>query len=550
MPTDSRGRRKTSTPVHPYIHRFGGHGTYPIAKNGVHPYFKLCKAGVVPRDGEAGVSWSIGALCAAYNWPTSLEGGGIIGIFEPGGGWLQSDIDQYFSAANLSPPNITDISVDGTQNSKGQPQSDADPEVTLDIQIAAAAYAFATGQAATIRVYWSQDVTAAIRSATSDGCDVCSISWGADEAVWGAAAGAALEQAAADATAAGMIVFAASGDNDSSDGGPAPANVDLPSSAPHVVGCGGTKKTQIEETVWNDDPGETDGEGTGGGFSTLFTPMPLWQAGAPHGPGRMVPDVAANADPNTGHEIILRGAQEVVGGTSTVAPLYAGLFAAFGEKLGFITPILYLNPTCFNDITNGDNGAFRAMVGPDPCTGLGSPMAIRLAGLFADPAATLARQLAEANAKITQLEAVIESLRAKDYGDQLTGLVRQPRIITAGEAPPPVTCSGYVSARATTRSRSAIKAIILGYAAPGRDPASISDAVLLVGSGGLLSSGPVGAAIWALAQSCMTDRTLSSDGLVLGCDIITQGTTVGRFVDYIQCCYVMLESPSEDPRNA
>ena len=137
-----------------------------------------------------------------------------------------------------------------------------------------------------------------------------------------------------------MVVFAASGDNDSSDGGPGRANVDLPASAPHVIGCGGTRATkkkiatppQIgEEDVWNNDPGKTTGEGTGGGYSTLF-PMPSWQAGAPHGPGRMVPDVAADADPDTGYEIILYEKPIVVGGTSAVAPLYAGLFASFGTN--------------------------------------------------------------------------------------------------------------------------------------------------------------------------------------------------------------------------
>ena len=88
----------------------------------------------------------------------------------------------------------------------------------------------------------------------------------------------------------------------------------------------------------------------------------------------MVPDVAGNADPNTGYEIILYGASTVVGGTSAVAPLYAGLFASFGTKLGFVTPELYLNSACFHDIIHGDNGAFRGRMGADPCTGLGSPL--------------------------------------------------------------------------------------------------------------------------------------------------------------------------------
>jgi subtilase family serine protease len=191
-----------------------------------------------------------------------------------------------------------------------------------------------------------------------------------------------MEQAAAEAVAAGMIVFAAAGDNDSSDGGPSPANVDAPASCPHVVACGGTRKTAASETVWNNEPGQPSGEGTGGGFSTLFQPVPLWQIGAPHGPGRMVPDIAANADPETGYNIVLNGEISATGGTSAVAPLFAGLFAACGTRLGWVLPELWRNPLCFNDITVGDNGAFRARQGPDACTGLGSPIAGRLAALL------------------------------------------------------------------------------------------------------------------------------------------------------------------------
>jgi subtilase family serine protease len=195
-----------------------------------------------------------------------------------------------------------------------------------------------------------------------------------------------LNAAAQRATSAGMVVFAAAGDNDAADGGPTAANVDLPSSCPFIIGCGGTTKTADLETVWNNDPGNPNGNGTGGGFSQIFQPMPPWQAGAPHGPGRMVPDVAGNADPATGCKIVVHGASTAVGGTSAVAPLYAGLFAAFGRKLGFITPQLWQNQTCFNDITEGDNGFYRARIGPDPCTGLGSPIGTRLAAWFKAPA--------------------------------------------------------------------------------------------------------------------------------------------------------------------
>lgn len=356
---------------------------------GCRSYIKILsrmRPGVIRAAGPPAIAWNVPQLCAAYNWPSGAPGGGIIAIVELGGGWVASDIDAYFQSLGQPTPSVTDVSVDGTANTPGQ--SDDDMEVALDIEASGAAYYAATGQAATIRVYWSQDIASAVQKAASDGCDVCTISWGADEANWGTTAAQQMETAAESATAAGMIVFAASGDNDSSDGGTTPANVDVPSSCPHVVGCGGTHKTSTEETVWNDDPGQTNGEGTGGGYSTIF-PVQSFQIGAPpapantqYGTGRMVPDVCANADPETGYNIYVDGAVEVVGGTSAVAPLYAGLFAAFGTKLGFVTPTLWKSQGDFNDITVGGNGFYNAAVGPDPCSGIGSPMGATIAGLF------------------------------------------------------------------------------------------------------------------------------------------------------------------------
>jgi len=330
------------------------------------------------------VPWDVAALCWAYGWPVGLVGGGVIAIIELGGGWVPADLEQFCTNNNIPVPSVTDVSVDGTKNRPGV-DADSDGEVALDIQVAAAAYSVATGKPAIIRIYWASDIAEAVRAAIHDDCDVCSISWGSDEAQWGKAAAEYMEQTAAAAVAAGMVVFAASGDNDSSDGGPNPANVDTPASCPHVVACGGTRKTATQETVWNNAPGRASGEGTGGGFSTVFQPTPVWQIGAPSGPGRMVPDVAANADPETGYNVVIGGQISPTGGTSAVAPLYAGLFAAFGPKLGWVLPALWSNPLCFNDITVGDNGAFRARPGPDACTGLGSPIADRLAALLVRP---------------------------------------------------------------------------------------------------------------------------------------------------------------------
>ena len=201
-----------------------------------------------------------------------------------------------------------------------------------------------------------------------------------------------------------------------------------------MIGCGGTNKPHTgEETVWNNDPRRTTGEGTGGGYSTLF-PMPSWQAGAPHGPGRMVPDVAGNADPNTGYEIILYGAATVVGGTSAVAPLYAGLFASFGTKLGFITPELYLNSACFTDITRGDNGAFRARTGVDPCTGLGSPFGEILEERI-HPAALDASRVRMLLAENAQLRASAAQARQSPCpGCQQTAAYSRPAALVASHA--------------------------------------------------------------------------------------------------------------------
>jgi subtilase family serine protease len=346
-----------------------------------------------PRT-SAAVPWDIAALAKAYDWPTRFAEGGDIAIGELGGGWVQSDIDQFCKMIGMPVPTIVDHSVNGATNN-GDPTDDASGEVALDIEAAAASYWVATGKAPTIHMYWAPNASASIQAATAqaaaDGRDVFSWSWGTDEANTGRAACQSMEATVQDAISRGMVVLAAAGDNDSSDGGYTPANVDSPSSCPHVISCGGTRKvgavfTPKDETVWNNNPGNTDGSGTGGGFSTIFT-MPIWMSGAPHG-GRMVPDVAANADPETGVEIVLNGKVIAIGGTSFVAPFYAGLIAACGKKRGLlrpdgIGPLLWSHHMAFNDITKGNNGLYRAKVGPDACTGLGSPIGSKIAALLA-----------------------------------------------------------------------------------------------------------------------------------------------------------------------
>jgi kumamolisin len=389
-------------PIHPYFHLYSHLHPNFRRHRGLHPDFHRYQTHrrrhhhpaptptptptppVFPPP-PAG-TWQVPALCVRYGVPTNLAGAGTIGIVELGGGWNQSDMDLYFQSVGLPAPTITDVSVDGTTNSPG---SDADVEVALDIQVSGAVFAYATGKAAKINVYWSQSIATAVTKAAADGCAVCSISWGADESdpLWANGQLDAMEAAAAAAVAGGMTVFAASGDNDADDGGGA-TGVDAPASCPHIVGCGGTTLTATSEVVWNNNPGSASGEGTGGGYSAHF-PAQSWQIGippAPAGLGRMVPDVAADADPNTGYLIVINGQQEPVGGTSAVAPLYSGLFAAIeANRLGFITPQFYEDPADFNPITQGGNGVYNAGPVPpraNPCCGMGSPIGSVLAATF------------------------------------------------------------------------------------------------------------------------------------------------------------------------
>jgi kumamolisin len=169
-----------------------------------------------------------------------------------------------------------------------------------------------------------------------------------------------------------------------------------------VLACGGTTlegsgSTITSEVVWNE---QASNEGaTGGGVSNVF-PLPSYQANsnvpapAVSGGGRGVPDVSGDADPETGYQVRVDGQYQVIGGTSAVAPLWAGLIALAnqqnGTSAGFIQPLIYAAKaaSAFNDITSGNNGAFSAGPGWDACTGLGSPIGSKIIPLLATATAT------------------------------------------------------------------------------------------------------------------------------------------------------------------
>jgi kumamolisin len=321
-------------------------------------------------------------VAQAYQFPSNKGKDQTIALIELDGGFRTSDLTTYWKQLGLNTVVTTAIGVDGgTNKPSGDPES-ADGEVALDIEVAGA-----VAPEARLAVYFAPNTDRgfldAINAAIHDTVRkpaVISISWGAPENQWTPQSMNAFNAAFHDAALLGISVCAASGDNGSSDGESDRANhVDFPASSPWVLACGGTRLkangSRIQsETVWNDG----DGGATGGGVSAHFS-KPAYQAAISIN-GRGVPDVAGNADPATGYRVIVDGKASVIGGTSAVAPLWAGLIALLNEQLG--TTVGWLHPRLYgtiaqhkalHDVTSGTNDAYRAQTGWDACTGLGTP---------------------------------------------------------------------------------------------------------------------------------------------------------------------------------
>jgi kumamolisin len=339
-------------------------------------------------DVQSFTALSLGTL---YNFPTGLDGTGqTIAIMEFGGGFLQSDLTSYFQGLGIKMPSIVASPVNGGKNSvsSSSTATDEETEVALDIQVAGA---LAPG--ANQVVYFAPSfnpknlldtLNAAIGAQPQP--VVISMSWGNPESVFTTQFMQQYDSALQHAAQLGIPVTVASGDDGSFDG-TGSLSVDFPASAPHSLGCGGTTlaatgNTITSETVWS---------GSGGGVSQTF-PKPTYQSTVNVPPptgstgGRGVPDVAGDADPNTGYTIRVKGKSPVIGGTSAVAPLWAALIARFGQSMGkpvgFLNTLIYpssVNGPGFHDITSGTNdssqsgGPYSAGPGWDACTGFGSP---------------------------------------------------------------------------------------------------------------------------------------------------------------------------------
>jgi kumamolisin len=362
----------------------------PVAK----PHFRS-------RPAIANVQWHAAAasstsfspidLAKLYDFPPGNGSGQCVGIIELGGGMRSADLQTYFGALGLShSPQITTVSVDHGRNHPTGDPNGPDGEVMLDVEVVGALVPNAR-----IAVYFAPNTDAGFLDAITTAIhdiknrpSVISISWGGPESSWTQQSLDGYDSAFQAAAAMGVTICVASGDNGSDDGvGDGADHVDFPASSPHVLACGGTKLAAsngsiTSESVWNE--GAQGGAG-GGGISSHFQ-LPAYQDGLEvkktSGASaaltmRGVPDVSGDADPYSGYDVRVDGSNTVIGGTSAVAPLWAGLVArinaATGSRVGLINPALYAVPEALHDITQGNNGSFAARSKWDACTGLGSP---------------------------------------------------------------------------------------------------------------------------------------------------------------------------------
>ena len=361
------------------------------------------------RDPVGTVALTPRQVAGLYGFPAGDGKGQVIGLYEMDtsqgrAGYTLSDLQQTMALFKdgSKVPRLVDVDV-GAKN-----VGVSDGETGLDITVAGA-----VAPAATIAVYFAGSKLAGMVNTlqrmfhpgvNDPKPNVVSISygWGEDE-YWKGATGATaqafvqMQQLFEDAALLGITVLVSTGDTGAMISDVTQAQAAYPATDPWVLACGGTSVGNIrgasfDEFVWNDfDPDGNHGA-TGGGVSVAF-PVPSYQK-VVHVPlrvktgtsGRGIPDISGNASENSGYPQVINGNEGPVGGTSAVAPLYAGLLARInanlGSSSGYLNPLLYTKPPgVFNDITAAQgptNNNFERVIGYsvtpgwDACTGLGS----------------------------------------------------------------------------------------------------------------------------------------------------------------------------------
>jgi kumamolisin len=438
------------------------------------------------RTGGRNITWTdddppnistltVPQVVTTYDFPNNSATGQMIGIVSMEGGYDPAEVTSYFHGLGRSAPTIIPRSVNGGAN-RGN-----DFETLQDICICATV---AVG--ATIVVYFVAVTSPTplgeyeawvnllnrllVPEAGETAPPVMTSSYFLTTTDDGTEVSApnlnAISNMFQELATRGITFFISAGDKGSDDGaGNGKVNVQYPGSDPWVTSCGGTAlgtdtNGALDETVWNDSWTVTQGGitdtlcgATGGGVSDNFE-LPAWQNAAGVPPSfndgkvrRGVPDIAGNASPVSGYPMRGGGQPFNAGGTSAVAPLYAGLAACLnaviGQPIGFLNPTLYAlgNRVC-RDITYGNNlwcvsatpYFYSAGPGWDACTGWGVVNGFALLNALTanltpppDPCADIIQRL---NQEIQALGGIPVSTAAA-WKSQLLSCLRQGKITEA-----------------------------------------------------------------------------------------------------------------------
>jgi hypothetical protein len=330
-------------------------------------------------------SYKMNEIASIYNFPKPTSnnyvaavvsfGGGIYGTIDSNGVLTNSDCQAYWSYIGINVADHPKVIVETILGAKNVP-SDRDDSMTIEniLDVETIGGACPTSKL-TIVLYIAPN------SSTFDSVfsyiynssykpNIISCSWGMPEIYVDKDELNRTNSIFKQITDNGINICAATGDNGSNNGVPREGNyVDFPASSPYVTALGGTTLTS-PNYIYDSTTKEIGWTLGGGGISVKFA-KPSYQKSLTVS-GRSIPDISSCADPNTGVTYIINGKTSVIGGTSVAAPTFAAYLAAINYKL-FINPFLYSSsPNCYNDVLTGSNGGYKASLGYDQCTGLGT----------------------------------------------------------------------------------------------------------------------------------------------------------------------------------
>ncbi len=387
---DPRGRRYFAPLTAPRLPRWFGRDVLAVTGLDTRPVLQpadVPAGGLDPRT--LSTAYDIAPLHAA-----GINGAGQTVAVVSFDSFAASDLSGYESHFGISGPVVEHVRVDGgTLPGPGQQEVNLDIDTIRAIAPGAQILDYEAPQGA------ASDADVINRIVADHRAQVISTSWGRCDLLLTPAERIADDNALVAARAAGITVFAASGDNgaydcqaaDLSDRRP---SVDWPAASANVVAVGGTRLavrrdgSYLAEYGWED---VLKGDGSGGGLAST-TRRPAWQ----QGPGvqnassdghRQLPDVSGPADPASGVVVFARGALHEIGGTSAAAPFWAAatlLMRAYAERhhagsVGFLAPLLYrlaADPStarAFHQAVRGGNRRYSVTPGWNYVTGLGSP---------------------------------------------------------------------------------------------------------------------------------------------------------------------------------